>query len=257
MDQWYVARGKVKKGPFSRAQLQTLARKGVLRPSDMLWRQGTQKWLAAHELPGLLPPKEAVQELPAPGALSAAAAVPTPALDQPTEPLVVPVEVDSAASGGDRRPWVWIGVAGAGFCMIALGAAWLLLQNPEPSEKTDVADASTSAFNIERKESTNGNRPAPNPNKGDAKAKDDTKKPATNPSKGDPKAKEDTNRPTSDPSKGDPKSKEETKKTAPDPGNGDTKPKDDTKKPAPQPEERKPEVLTEDDTTLLGLASAW
>src|SRR5262249_36296671 len=38
---------------------------------------------------------------------------------------------------------------------------------------------------------------------------------------------------------------------------GDTRPKDDTKKPAPRPEEREPEALTEDDTTLLGLASAW
>jgi hypothetical protein len=53
--QYYVARDKVKKGPFSLAQLSSAARDGTLRPADMVLPDGTQKWRAANEISGLFP----------------------------------------------------------------------------------------------------------------------------------------------------------------------------------------------------------
>lgn len=54
MDEWYVACGKEKKGPFTFAQLQALARQKTLRGTDMVHQAGTQRWVAARDVPGLL-----------------------------------------------------------------------------------------------------------------------------------------------------------------------------------------------------------
>ncbi len=43
MDQWYVARGNARKGPFTAAQLRALAKKGQLRATDLLAREGTEE----------------------------------------------------------------------------------------------------------------------------------------------------------------------------------------------------------------------
>ena len=55
MDRWYLGRGKVKTGPYSRSQLEAAARTGGLSATDMLLKEGTKRWIAAGEVFGLSP----------------------------------------------------------------------------------------------------------------------------------------------------------------------------------------------------------
>jgi hypothetical protein len=81
--QWYVGRGKVKEGPFSAVQLQSLAAAGSVQPSDMVFHQGSQRWLAAGDVPGLfgaspaVPPLATLLSLP-PGSATPPLAIPLP-----------------------------------------------------------------------------------------------------------------------------------------------------------------------------------
>ena len=51
-DQWYVAKGKLKLGPFSFDHLKELARTGELLPIDMVLQVGVPKWRSAREVEG-------------------------------------------------------------------------------------------------------------------------------------------------------------------------------------------------------------
>ena len=55
-EQWFMASGKQKLGPFSLGQLKLQASSGKLQPADMLLKAGATKWLRAGELAGLFPP---------------------------------------------------------------------------------------------------------------------------------------------------------------------------------------------------------
>jgi uncharacterized protein YkwD len=57
---WFVARGNQKVGPYNRAQLQALARRGELKPDDMVLQEGSRKWCPASEVPKLFPTPEPV-----------------------------------------------------------------------------------------------------------------------------------------------------------------------------------------------------
>jgi predicted Zn finger-like uncharacterized protein len=55
---WYAAIGGRTRGPFSPAEMLTLARRGKLRRTTLLWRGGMESWAAleqvpSHEAPGL------------------------------------------------------------------------------------------------------------------------------------------------------------------------------------------------------------
>jgi WD40 repeat protein len=52
-DQWFVARNNKKHGPFTAAKLKELAKQGRLFPTDMLHKEGMQKWVAASSVKGL------------------------------------------------------------------------------------------------------------------------------------------------------------------------------------------------------------
>jgi WD40 repeat protein len=54
-DQWFIARNNKKHGPFTAAKLKELAAQKRLLPSDMLLKEGTQKWVAASSMKGLFP----------------------------------------------------------------------------------------------------------------------------------------------------------------------------------------------------------
>lgn len=53
---WFYASGKQRLGPFSWEQFRELARTGQLKPEDMVFQHGTQRWLTASTVPDLLPP---------------------------------------------------------------------------------------------------------------------------------------------------------------------------------------------------------
>jgi serine/threonine protein kinase len=52
---WYIAKGSLKAGPFSRVQLTSLATSGQLAAGDMVLLQGISQWQDAHSIPGLFP----------------------------------------------------------------------------------------------------------------------------------------------------------------------------------------------------------
>jgi uncharacterized RDD family membrane protein YckC len=54
-DQWYVGRNGQKTGPYTTEQLRQLAAAGQLVSSDLLWKQGLEKWVPITEVRGLLP----------------------------------------------------------------------------------------------------------------------------------------------------------------------------------------------------------
>ena len=48
---WYIARDKKKSGPFTTEQLESLAKQGKLRSSDLVWQQGMENWVPGASLP--------------------------------------------------------------------------------------------------------------------------------------------------------------------------------------------------------------
>jgi len=52
---WHYSRAGKKHGPVSSVELQGLARKGLLSPEDLVWKEGMQAWQKAERLKGLFP----------------------------------------------------------------------------------------------------------------------------------------------------------------------------------------------------------
>ena len=61
MKRWFVARGKVKHGPFALRDLRILASKGELSPHDMILAEGTRTWTTAGTISGLFPALSALE----------------------------------------------------------------------------------------------------------------------------------------------------------------------------------------------------
>jgi hypothetical protein len=52
---WHYSRDGNKHGPVSSPELQALARKGLLNPEDLVWKEGMESWQKAGRLKGLFP----------------------------------------------------------------------------------------------------------------------------------------------------------------------------------------------------------
>src|SRR5262249_46052808 len=63
---WYYASNKTKQGPVTLEQLGQLLESGQLQPSDMVWQEGTAKWVPASsiEYPAAQPPAGMSRPLP-------------------------------------------------------------------------------------------------------------------------------------------------------------------------------------------------
>src|SRR2546421_6283709 len=55
---YYTPNGKKKLGPFSSAQIKTLAASGKIQPDDMLLQEGSSRWTPARSVKGLFPARE-------------------------------------------------------------------------------------------------------------------------------------------------------------------------------------------------------
>ena len=73
---WHYVLNGQQRGPVSAADLKQLARSGELKQDDLVWKEGTDKWVPARSVKGLLPP----------------AASPSP---PPLPPSAMPVAADS------------------------------------------------------------------------------------------------------------------------------------------------------------------
>jgi hypothetical protein len=65
IDQWYVARDRQKVGPYSMEQIKALVGQGQLAPTDMLLKEGVQKWVPASTVDGLFVAQVVPPPLPA------------------------------------------------------------------------------------------------------------------------------------------------------------------------------------------------
>src|SRR5207244_12312570 len=54
-DAWYLARAGKQSGPYTVEQLRQLAAGGAMTATDLIWKQGMSNWVAASQVPGLLP----------------------------------------------------------------------------------------------------------------------------------------------------------------------------------------------------------
>jgi len=122
---WYTARNGQRQGPFDDATIHELARRGELKPHDLVWHSGEPAWHEAQSVPGLLPPP-ALEEPPAlpnePTGMRAS---------QPAEPELQlapdPASPDTGPSAGHARPGVPDNVE------TPRGAGFRVNEHPQPS----------------------------------------------------------------------------------------------------------------------------
>jgi hypothetical protein len=113
-DQWHVARGKQKFGPYTFAQLRQIAAEGRIVPTDMVLKVGTQKWMPASAFTGLFEPSTPATPPP-----------PQPAVqEQPSHPVAVWIATARKRLSGVPT-WGW--AAGGG---LALGMVLLICLVP-------------------------------------------------------------------------------------------------------------------------------
>jgi hypothetical protein len=94
-EQWYVARGKEKFGPYTAARLKELAAQGRVLPTDMLHKEGIPKWVPASSVKGLFAPNSAAK---APPPLPTASPQARPEAKPPTSAPAAPAVVSGAAA---------------------------------------------------------------------------------------------------------------------------------------------------------------
>ena len=122
---WYYVRESEQAGPVSLAQLQELAAKGELGPSDLVLREGTAEWAPVGSVTNLFPHAVGHPSLtpltPAPLAIL----VPGPAVRRSSTPpaavpaQVVPHWIQATGLEDKRKRWVLL-VGGAGVLLILL-----------------------------------------------------------------------------------------------------------------------------------------
>jgi hypothetical protein len=76
--EWSYSTGGHNRGPVSETQLRALVEAGMLRPTDLVWREGMPEWIEARLLPGLFPHLPPAAPPPRPPAAPASAPVTGP-----------------------------------------------------------------------------------------------------------------------------------------------------------------------------------
>ncbi|PHS02898.1 MAG: hypothetical protein COA78_20000 [Blastopirellula sp.] len=60
--QWFYAEGDIRKGPFSVAELKSIAQSGKVTPESLIWRSGFEEWVTAARVKGLFPEDNASED---------------------------------------------------------------------------------------------------------------------------------------------------------------------------------------------------
>ena len=64
-DEWHYSVGGNRLGPVASSELKSLAESGQLSPTDLIWKEGLQNWVAASSVKGLFPKSSGPPPLPA------------------------------------------------------------------------------------------------------------------------------------------------------------------------------------------------
>lgn len=135
-DQWYYARGREKVGPFTAAQLKQLARSGQLARSDMVWKEGTAKWMQAAQVRGLFDstPSHGGQR-PVPPPLPPSKGAATTGTDfESLDDRARPVLSGKRARGSRSSRALWVCLAGGGLVVVlAFLVVFLLRSGDDPT----------------------------------------------------------------------------------------------------------------------------
>jgi hypothetical protein len=75
--EWYIAQNGQRVGPISEAELRQQATAGKVQPTDLIWKQGMEKWVPARSVKGLFAPVS-VPAAAAPPPLPPQSASPSP-----------------------------------------------------------------------------------------------------------------------------------------------------------------------------------
>src|SRR5262245_29888764 len=108
-DQFYVARGSKRLGPFSAAQLKAFAAEGQIRPTDPIWREGMANPVPANKVKNLFPDPPAPADIADSGAVVSELSPPPPAppappIEQGPKEEVVPPDPAPLAPALPSRP---------------------------------------------------------------------------------------------------------------------------------------------------------
>ncbi len=127
--QWHYQQGEQSRGPVTGAELKGLAAAGTLLPTDLVWKDGMDKWVPARSLKGLFPPGCAATAVPVPTTPTSAEAVrPGP----PTLPPPLPDDEENddedrsrAKTRPSRRTLLIAGGSVAGLVAVTLAVLML------------------------------------------------------------------------------------------------------------------------------------
>ena len=101
-DEWHYAKDGNQHGPVSQSELQELAKRGTLQPSDRVWKEGMPDWQPASSVKGIFPSPEKPAKQPPPVQVNPSPPSPPPSQhtgtssddlvmpsDPPKDPLII------------------------------------------------------------------------------------------------------------------------------------------------------------------------
>jgi hypothetical protein len=105
--EWYYSQNGQKRGPVSGADLKQLAASGKLQPTDLIWKQGMEKWVPARLVKGLFPPAAPPVGTPAPPPLPPKAVPDAADSVEPAEALPAEEEAEQDRPAPASSPGLW------------------------------------------------------------------------------------------------------------------------------------------------------
>jgi hypothetical protein len=111
--EWFYNSGGQKRGPVGSTDLKRLADSGVLKPADLVWKEGLAAWVAASSIKGLFPQTEKPAPPPPPPEPPVARPAAAPAPSGGLNPQRLAVAIAAAVGGiATFLPWATVPIMG-------------------------------------------------------------------------------------------------------------------------------------------------
>jgi len=111
--EWFYRVDEKKRGPVGSADLKRLADSGVIKPADLIWKEGLAAWVAASSIKGLFPQAASPPPPPPPEPPVARPAAPPAAPATGLHPQRLAVAIAAAVGGiATFLPWATIPIMG-------------------------------------------------------------------------------------------------------------------------------------------------
>jgi hypothetical protein len=111
--EWFYNVGGQKRGPVGSADLKRLADSGVLKPTDLVWKEGLAAWVAASSIKGLFPQPDKPSPPPPPPVAPVARPAPATAPASGLHPQRLVAGIAAAIGGvATFLPWATVPIMG-------------------------------------------------------------------------------------------------------------------------------------------------